>query len=165
MKWTHDVGIFIFGYSHVLWLVASFPIGLIIPLFSNTKVEYPTASTKMPSQVCKLVYVHQVNSVFVYIYMIYIYDIYIYMIYIYMIYIYTDVHYIYRTVAVVISTKKSTGRAAFILKHIKQTHTHWWNLMKHWWNLKHIFNKHWWNFMIFRASNIIKPALSMIFPD
>ena len=40
----------------------------------------------------------------------------------------------------------------------KHTHTHWWNL-------KHIFNKHWWNWMIFRASNIIKPALSMIFPD
>ena len=133
MKWTHDVGIFIFGYSHVLWLVASFPIGLIIPLFSNTKVEYPMASTKMPSQVCKLVYVHQVNSVFVYIYTWYIYDIYIYDIYIW--YIYTDVHYIYRTVAVVISTKKSTGRAAFILKHIKQTHTHteiWWNTDEIW---------------------------------
>ena len=78
------------------------------------------------------------------------------------IYIYTDVHYIYRTVVVMISTNKSTGRAAFILKHLKQTnkHTH-----THWWNLKHIFNKHWWNWMIFRASNIIKPALSMIFPD
>ena len=40
------------------------------------------------------------------------------------IYIQMSVNYIYRIVVVMISTNKSTGRAVFFLKHIKQTHTH-----------------------------------------
>ena len=133
MKWTHDVGIFIFGYSHVLWLVASFPIGLIIPLFSNTKVEYPMASTKMPSQVCKLVYVHQVNSVFVYIYMIYIYMIHIY---IYDIYIYRCPLYIQNSCCSDFN-QEIHGTSCFYLETYQtNTHTHtdeiWWNIDEIW---------------------------------